>query len=165
MLFFDRQKQLLPKAVCFLCDALPPYPTPRNRFCSLSWYDRQLVENSRSSDSKQVKPSKVDKEGSYGPSEGQGGSIAEVGEMDACDRGEESGGRGVMSPSAQLRSEDVEVGIGFVEREISGEASVMATLKVKCRLGHEVTDFIHVLVVFEKGRGKVLCCVRTSWPW
>lgn len=116
----------------------------------MSWYDRQLVENSRSSDSKQAKPSKVDKEGSYGPSEGQGGSVAEV---DACD-----GGSGVMSPSPQLRGGDVDVGIGFGEREMSGEASVMATLKV---------DKVDIGCVRErKGEGAVLrSCVRTSLPW
>lgn len=86
-----------------------------------------MVEISRSSDGKQAKSSKVGKEGSYGPSGSQGGSIAEV---DACDREEESGGSGVMSPSVQLRSEDVETGIGFGEREMSGQASVIATLKV-----------------------------------
>eukprot|EP00752_Nemacystus_decipiens_P001837 g1772.t1 len=86
------------------------------RFCSLSWYDRQLVENSRS-DAKDDGSTKGDEE-----EEDEGGRTHGEGDAGAAD----ATGR---SSSPRPHGSDAGVGVGFGVRRRPAEASVMATLK------------------------------------
>ncbi|CBJ27220.1 Zinc finger FYVE domain-containing protein [Ectocarpus siliculosus] len=86
------------------------------RFCSLSWYDRQLVENSRSGDTLEG-PLKRDEE-------------QEKGEKQGVVEGSDSGDP-ILSPSARLHGDSGggDGGFGFGVRARPADASVMATLK------------------------------------
>ena len=98
----------------------------QDRFCSLSWYERQLVENSRGRESKRVISSKIEKEDRDKLSEGRSGVVDDI--------GVEGGGSDGTSPPGWLRNSDADFGTRFSSRERLGEASVMATLKVNKRL-------------------------------
>lgn len=98
-----------------------PIPTPpfscdytgRNRFCSLSWYDRQLIDNSRGGgDEKEASPTS-DEAGEAGEKEGPPEAAVD--------------GASTLSPPARLHSSDG----GFGVRARPADASVLATLKVR----------------------------------
>lgn len=98
-----------------------------NRFCSLSWYDRQLVENARF-ESKQGGGAKA--------GDGGGGDIAgcqssEAAGADKAEVGAGSVGSGGQYPAMRLYGSDGGFGIGSASRARSGDASVMATLKAR----------------------------------
>lgn len=86
-----------------------------DRFCSLSWYDRQLVENSRSGD------------GAGGPS--TGGEEEEEGGEELAAVGTSS-----LSPPVRVYGSDGGVDVGFGVRARPAQASVMATLKARSEL-------------------------------
>lgn len=90
----------------------------RDRFCSLSWYDRQLVENSRSGDTLEG-PLKRDEE-------------QEKGEKQEVVEGSDSGDP-ILSPSARVHGDSGggDGGFGFGVRARPADASVMATLKAR----------------------------------
>lgn len=117
-----------------------PLPPARNRFCSLSWYDRQLVENSRSAD-KKGDPSKADEvligegEEEEELAESNSGEVVVAGKASTG-----SGESGGASPPTRLCGSDGGFGVGFGGRARSGEASVMATLKARKGLSiHEAS--------------------------
>lgn len=111
-----------------------------NRFCSLSWYDRQLVENSRSAPKIGLNASKDSGDGEQsllavsqgGDAVGTGEASAGWKESGAGSAGAESGDSGGSSPPAGLCGVDGGgFGVGFGSRARPGEASVMATLKAR----------------------------------
>lgn len=98
------------------------YLTRRCRFCSLSWYDRQLVENSRSGANDGGSTKGDDQE------EEEGGET--LGEDDAAAADAMS-----LSSSTRPHGSDAGFGVGFGVRARPAEASVMATLKVRVESG------------------------------
>lgn len=84
-----------------------------NRFCSLSWYDRQLIENSRGGGDEKEGPPKSGGAGDSGEKDGP----VEDALADASP----------LSPPARLHCSDG----GFGARARPVEASVLATLKVR----------------------------------
>eukprot|EP00903_Cladosiphon_okamuranus_P008039 g7754.t1 len=86
------------------------------RFCSLSWYDRQLVEHSRSC---------AKDEGSTGDDE-EGGSEGEGAVVDGDPGATDAAS---LSSSPRPHGSDAGVGVGFGIKTRPAEASVMATLK------------------------------------
>lgn len=93
------------KAALILC-----WEIRHDRFCSLSWYDRQLVENSTSGDE--------------GGDPLAGGEEEEQGEEKLA----EAAAVGGWSQSQPLRLYSSD-GVGFGVRARPAQASVMATLK------------------------------------
>ncbi|CAM9427949.1 unnamed protein product, partial [Hapterophycus canaliculatus] len=84
------------------------------RFCSLSWYDRQLIENSRGDGKKAEGPSTSDVAGEEGEKEGP--TEAAVASAST-----------ISPPPARLHCSDG----GFGVRARPAEASVLATLKAR----------------------------------
>lgn len=81
-----------------------------DRFCSLSWYDRQLIENSKSD----------------GGDEGSLTSCAEGEDVEEEVAGASALGASSLSPPLRLYGSG---GVGFGVRARPAQASVMATLK------------------------------------
>lgn len=92
---------------------------PHDRFCSLSWYDRQLVENSRSGYKNGNSTNDDD-----GEEEEEGEGALVEGDAGAVDTTS-------LSSSPRPHGSDVGVGVGFGSRARPAEASVMATLKAR----------------------------------
>lgn len=92
--------------------------TRHDRFCSLSWYDRQLVENSRSG-AKDGGSAKGD-----GEEEEEGGEALGAGDAGATDTTS-------LFSSPRPHGSDAGFGVGFGVRARPAEASVMATLKAR----------------------------------
>lgn len=116
--------------------------TRHGRFCSLSWYDRQLVENSRTGDDNEGSPKD-------GEEEEEGGQEA-LGEGDAGAAGTTS-----LSSSPRPHGSDAGVGVGFGARARPAEASVMATLKASGEMVDKLTSF-------DRSKQGSRCCCR---PW
>ncbi len=93
-------------------------PLDTDRFCSLSWYDRQLVENSR-----------TDGGGDEGAPEG-GQEEEEGGEGEEGEEGLAGSGAGGVARTSSLSPP-----LGFGARARPADASVMATLKARGDLG------------------------------
>lgn len=105
---------------CRNCVTPSSFPhTRHDRFCSLSWYDRQLVENSRSG-AKDEGSMRDDEE--RGGEEGEGALVE--GDAGAADTAS-------LSSSPRPHGSEASVGAGFGIRARPAEASVMATLKAR----------------------------------